>query len=71
MTSNVIVQIQFNGELLDIDAEYTVAQFVEGQQVQGRFVIVINDELLPKSRWQDVVIHDGDRIDIVSPISGG
>ncbi|GLP99422.1 MAG: sulfur carrier protein ThiS [Pseudomonadota bacterium] len=71
MTSNLMLQVQLNGEPLDINHEQTVSEFVAKQGFSGRFVIVINDEMVAKSRWQDVVIQAGDRIDIVSPISGG
>lgn len=71
MTSNLMLHIQLNGELTELSKEQTVSEFVNEQDFNGRFIIVINDELMPKSRWQDVVIHDGDRIDIMSPISGG
>jgi sulfur carrier protein len=66
-----MLQVQLNGELLDIHHEQTVLEFIDKQDFNGRFVIVINDEMVAKSCWQDVVIQAGDRIDIVSPISGG
>jgi sulfur carrier protein len=66
-----MLQVQLNGELLDINHEQTVSEFIDKQDFNGRFVIVINDEMVAKSCWQDVVIQAGDRIDIVSPISGG
>jgi sulfur carrier protein len=66
-----MLQVQLNGELLDINHEQTVSEFIDKQEFNGRFLIVINDEMVAKSRWQDVVIQAGDRIDIVSPISGG
>lgn len=71
MTSNLMLQVLLNGEPLDINYEQTISEFVDKQNFNGRFVIVINDEMVAKSRWQDVVIQGGERIDIVSPISGG
>ena len=71
MTSNLMLQVQLNGEPLDINHKQTVSEFVAKQDFNGRFVIIINDEMVAKSGWQDVVIQAGDRIDIVSPISGG
>lgn len=64
--------IQINGESVDIQGVQTVADLIEQQQLTTRrFVIVLNDEILPKSSWSDTQIHKGDQIDIMSPISGG
>lgn len=68
MTSN---QIQFNGESLAIGQAQTVTSFLEQQQVTGRFIVVINDEVVPKSNWDEHAIQAGDQIEIMSPISGG
>lgn len=72
MTFNQQQWIQFNGEPVVIDSQQTVAGLIEQQNMAGnRFVVVINDEIVPKSRWADRQISDGDQIDIMSPISGG
>lgn len=38
---------------------------------QGRFVVVINDTLISKSVHAIYQLSAGDRIDVLSPISGG
>lgn len=64
--------IQINGESVDIQGVQTVADLIEQQQLtMRRFVIVLNDEIVPKSSWSDTQINRGDQIDIMSPISGG
>lgn len=70
MTSNQ-QQIQFNGETLAIEPSQTVSAFLEKQSVGGRFIVVINDEVVPKSNWDQHAIQAGDQIEIMSPISGG
>lgn len=70
MTSNQ-QQIQFNGEPLSIEQAQTVSAFLESQSVGGRFIVVINDEVVPKSNWDQHPIQAGDQIEIMSPISGG
>lgn len=70
MTSNPQL-IQFNGESVALENAQTVSGFLEQQQVTGRFIVVINDEVVPKSNWDEHAIQSGDQIEIMSPISGG
>lgn len=71
MTSEQSQQVQLNGEAIAIEQSQTVADFLQQQQVGGRFVVVINEEVVPKSNWNDTLIQPGDRLEIMSPISGG
>lgn len=38
---------------------------------EGRFVVVINDNIIAKSAHSTFQLSAGDRIDVLSPISGG
>jgi sulfur carrier protein len=71
MTSNSMQQIQFNGEPLMVSSGKTISILLEEQQVCGRFIVVINDELVPKSDWDWYPVMPGDQVEIMSPISGG
>jgi sulfur carrier protein len=71
MTSSEALDIQLNGEKTRLSCQLSLSEFIHQQDFGGRFVIVINDEMVPKSRWEKVMLHTGDRIDVVSPISGG
>lgn len=71
MTSNQQV-IEVNGEAVDLQDMTTIADLIEKQQMtERRFVVVLNDEIVPKSSWSDTQVNVGDQIDIMSPISGG
>jgi sulfur carrier protein len=51
---------------------FTVAELIEQQQMTGkRVLVVINDEVISKSNWSDTMIEAGDKVDIMSPITGG
>ena len=72
MTSRQQQLIEFNGESVAIDSPVTVTGFLQQQNVSlKRFVVVINDEIVPKSDWDSHQISAGDQLDIMSPISGG
>jgi len=72
MTSNVNTTINFNGDELAVESGTSVAQFLQQQEItEGRFVVVINDEIVPKSEYDSAVISAGDAVEIMSPITGG
>jgi sulfur carrier protein len=64
-------QIQFNGASLALEQAHTVSSLIEAQAVEGRFIVVINDEVVPKASWDSREITAGDQVEIMSPISGG
>jgi sulfur carrier protein len=68
---NSKLQIQFNGTSLSVDQQHTVSSLIEAQAVEGRFIVVINDEVVPKASWDSRAIAAGDEVEIMSPISGG
>jgi sulfur carrier protein len=72
MSLNSQVSIELNGEARHLPDVMSIPQFIEHEQIPGkRFVVVINDEIIPKTQWDNTQIATGDRVDIVSPISGG
>ena len=71
MTSEQSQRVQFNGEAVAIRQNQTVADILQQQQVGGPVVVVINEEIVPKPNWNNTLIQPGDRLEIMSPISGG
>ncbi len=66
------MQITINDQALAITAGLNLAEILASQQLdQGCFVAVLNDTVVPKTTLEQVTIQDGDRIEILSPISGG
>lgn len=66
-----IEQISFNDETLSLETPVTVKQFLSQQSQTGRFVLVINDQVISASAFDEQQINAGDRVEILSPISGG
>ena len=72
MTCNVMTTIKFNGDDFAIETGINVLHFLHEQKVIDRkFIVVINNEMIPKSRYGDVVLVTGDSLEIISPITGG
>jgi thiamine biosynthesis protein ThiS len=65
---NIIV----NGEERNLDGSKTVKQLIETLGLDGRKVAVErNMEIVPKSQYNNILLGDGDRLEIVHFIGGG
>jgi sulfur carrier protein len=66
-----LIEISVNGEPSIIRKNMLVMDYLHHGKIEGRFLIVINDDMVPKSSYEHTQLNAGDRIDIMSPISGG
>lgn len=71
MTFNLAEQVTLNGQRVKLHLPVSVTTFIQQQSITGRIVIVINDEVIPKSQWPLRIIMAEDDIEVISPISGG
>ena len=63
--------VRINGEELDT-AGKTVAQLLSESGYDVRRVAVeLNEDILPKSKFDSTVIQNGDSVEIVSFVGGG
>jgi len=69
------ITIKVNGRetTLEIqsDRPLSIDDYIQQTEISGRFIVVVNGVLLPKSYYATAIIKDGDALDIISPISGG
>ena len=66
------MRVTANGEEFELPAPPTVAEFVRGRGLDPRFVVVErNGEPLERSRYDEVRLEDGDRIELVRAVAGG
>lgn len=66
------LNISLNGETIQTDAPTLQALLLaRGYQLQGAFACAINNSFVPRPQWPNRLLNDGDRIDIVTPITGG
>lgn len=50
----------------------TVADYLSSAGFDaGRVVVEINEEIVPRGRYADTVLRDGDRVEVVSFMGGG
>jgi sulfur carrier protein len=66
------VKFQLNGEVRHLNESVTVRALLARLDLQKRRVAVaINDAVIPKSRFDEVRIADGDRVEVIQAVGGG
>lgn len=49
----------------------TLLKVVVGHQNPEGTAVAVNEEVIPRSRWPDTVLKEGDHIEILGAVSGG
>jgi sulfur carrier protein len=66
------VEYVLNGESHSMLAPLTVLELLQTFELAKRRVAVaINAEVVPKSRFAEVWIRDGDRVEVIHAVGGG
>jgi thiamine biosynthesis protein ThiS len=66
------VRITANGTPFNVPSPLTVAAFIRQRGLDPRYVVVErNGEPLPRDRYRDLVLEDGDRLELVRAVAGG
>ncbi|MGN0615140.1 sulfur carrier protein ThiS [Ruminococcus flavefaciens] len=63
--------VKINGELLDKDGK-TVTEMLADMDINGQRVAVeLNEEIVPKAKYGETVLKDGDKVEVVRFVGGG
>ncbi len=60
-----------NGEPREVTSGSIAALLSELDYEGTHFAIALNFDVVPKSRWTDTPLRDGDEIEIITPRQGG
>ncbi|MCS7277050.1 MAG: sulfur carrier protein ThiS [Dehalococcoidia bacterium] len=67
-----MIRVVINGREQSLERPLTVAEYVSSLPVNQRWLAVArNGEVVPRHRWPEVVIQDGDVIEVVRMVGGG
>lgn len=67
-----MIAITVNGESRQFPSAPTIAQLVETLDLAGkRIAIERNGEIVPRSRYPEVTVSDGDALEVVVAVGGG
>lgn len=64
--------VKINGENIDIAQGTVLTKYLEdsGHNL-SRVAVEINGNIIPKKNYNDTILHDGDKVEIVSFVGGG
>jgi len=65
------MQITLNGQTHSINTNITVTQLLDELSLEGKLAIEINEEIIPRSFYDEFQIKPGDRIEVVHAVGGG
>lgn len=67
-----IMQLIINGQQQSYDGPMNVQQLVEKLSLQNkRFAIERNGEIIPRSRFPELLLNEGDQLEIIVAVGGG
>ena len=67
-----MIQVTVNGEAHRFEHAVNVSELLERLSMAGKKVAVErNGEIVPRSRYADTSLADGDRLEIVVAVGGG
>jgi len=65
-------EISLNGERIATEAATLQGLLLErGYDLKSAFACAINSGFVPRPQWPERSLQGGDRIDVVTPITGG
>lgn len=65
------MNILLNGDPHSIQQNSTIKDLITSLQLDGKFAIEINQNIIPRSEYLNTKLHAGDKIEIVQAIGGG
>ncbi len=63
--------LTLNGQALRLPAGSTLADAARASGVQPPFAAAVNLQFVPRARYADTVLQDGDQLELISPVTGG
>ena len=63
--------IKVNGKEIEINEISLEEYLTDSKYDLKRVAVELNGEIVPKSRYNQVILHDGDHIEVVSFVGGG
>ena len=67
-----MIQLTINGQTQHFSASINVTQLIDHLALHGkRIAIERNGEIIPRSRFSEQILTDGDQLEVVVAVGGG
>ena len=65
------MKVHINSQAHELPAGATLADAIAVLQPTPPFAAAVNMNFVPNTRYGDTLLSDGDRIDVIAPVTGG
>jgi|TARA_B100001996_G_scaffold64836_1_gene46797 thiamine biosynthesis protein ThiS len=65
------MKVLLNGSSYSVENNCSVDSLIKNLDLNGKYAIEINQNIIPRSQYSDKKINSGDKIEIVQAIGGG
>ena len=65
------MHVVINGKPSSLEHVRTLAELVARLRLEGRIAVEVNAEIVPRSRFESHLLHEGDVIEVVQAVGGG
>lgn len=66
-----MLKINLNDEWVDVEQSRLSDAMAVWNYHSKKCAVAVNGEFVPRSEYQERILHDGDTIDVVAPVGGG
>lgn len=63
--------VKVNGEMIDAAGKNIAALLDEMNCMSSRVAVELNEEIVPKSTYDEIILKDGDSVEVVRFVGGG
>ncbi len=64
--------LKVNGKEVEFKKGQTLLSFLEEKNLElGKIVVEYNAEIMAREKWGEVVLKDGDELEVISFVGGG
>ena len=65
------MKITLNQQATDLQANATVADALAQMQAKPPFAVAVNTIFVPRTQYAAHMLNEGDKMEVISPVSGG
>jgi sulfur carrier protein len=66
------LKITVNGKLIEISENTSLSEFIEARKLkQGGVIAELNEKVIARGTWGNMVLTEGDRLELVALVGGG
>ncbi|MBI1625793.1 sulfur carrier protein ThiS [Comamonas suwonensis] len=65
------MKITLNQQATDLQANATVADALAQMQAKPPFAVAVNTIFVPRTQYAAQTLNEGDKMEVISPVTGG